>query len=106
MKKLIPLLLAAILAGCASVAKYAPSPTWEQKSATLGPVEADSGKWPLSLRSPPNKYTYQSALLDNASKKYGVPRDQIILGEVSVKFMAEMDGTIRSWKATAEAGRK
>jgi hypothetical protein len=106
MKNLAILLIAIAFTACASVSKYAPSPTWEQKSATLGPVKADSGKWPLALRTPPSEYTFQSALLDAAAKQYQVPRDQIVLSEISVKFMAELDGTIRSWEATAEAGKK
>lgn len=106
MKRLLPLVIALALAGCASVSKYAPLPTWEQKVATLGQVKARSGRWPLALHVPPPEYTFQAALLDAAAKQYGIPKDQITLGEISVKFVAEIDGTIRSWEASAEAGRK
>jgi hypothetical protein len=36
---------------------------------------------------------------------YGVPENEIVIGEVEVKYSSEIDGTIRSWVATAVAGR-
>ncbi len=115
MKRITPLLLglAGLLAlfttGCTSVVKCPPYPTadsWSGEVKTLGPVKADSGKWPLSLHQQPSDYTYYSALVAKAESLYGVPKAEIILSEVDVKLLAEMDGTIRDWKASATAGQK
>jgi hypothetical protein len=94
-----------LLTGCQSVAKYAPYGSWTANVQTLGPVKANSGAWPLSLHAPPPEYTYHSALRSVAHGIYGVPENEIVLGEVTVEFMSELDGTIRSWKAAAIAGR-
>jgi hypothetical protein len=109
MKKLISLLAAAtLLCGCASNLKYAPYPASGLDAPgvkVLGPVAADSGKWPLSLNVPPPDYTYYAALRDKAAGQYSVPQNQVVLGEVSVNYTAEVVGTIRSWKASAIAGQ-
>ena len=104
---IVPILAIALLcAGCASTIKYPPYPSANWSGIkTFGIVKADSGAWPLSLNSPPPDYTYYSALQIQAAKQYGVPQSQIVLGEVSVNYMAEVVGTIRSWKATAIAGQ-
>jgi PBP1b-binding outer membrane lipoprotein LpoB len=110
MKRIAPLLLGILLlAGCTSAVTYAPYPSqaaWTGASKVLGMVEADSGAWPLSLQVPPPEYTFDSALRKKAAAQYGVSEDSIVLSEVAVKFMSEMDGTIRSWKASAIAGLK
>ena len=115
MKRLTPLLLglaclvALISTGCTSVVKCAPYPSaeaWTPEVKKLGIVTADSGKWPLSLHSVPPDYTFYAALRSVASGTYGVPESEIVLGEVTVQIGAELDGTIRDWKATAEAGQK
>jgi hypothetical protein len=100
------ILAAALLCGCVSTIKYPAYPvvSWAQVK-TLGVVTADSGGWPLSLNSPPPDYTYYSALQNKAAKQYDVPKSQVVLGEVSVNYGAEMDGTIRDWTATAIAGQ-
>jgi hypothetical protein len=98
-----------LFAGCASVATLAPFPNagaWDSTVKPLGTVTADSGKWPLALHAMPPDYTFYSALKKAASKQFGVPEDEIVLGEVSIKTMSEIDGTMRSWKATASAGQK
>jgi hypothetical protein len=85
--------------------KHAPSGEWTAQTETLGPVKADSGKWPLSLKTPPPEYTFYSALRSVAKGMYGAPENEIVLGEVEVKLSSELDGTIRSWTATSIAGR-
>lgn len=107
MKKILLLItLASLLAGCASAVKYAPFGEWSSDVRTLGQVTAESGGWPLSLHTPPPEYTFYSALRKKASSTYHVPENEIVLGEVDVKFMSEIDGTIRSWTASATAGQK
>lgn len=106
---MLGLALLALFSGCTSVVKFAPYPTadaWSGDVKTLGTVEADSGKWPLSLHAQPSEYTYYSALRAKAAKTYSVPESEIVLGEVEVKIGAELDGTIRDWKASAQAGQK
>lgn len=110
-RSILPVVMISVIgltAGCTSIVKVAPYPSvtaWSNPAVKkLGPVSADSGAWPLSLHAVPN-YTIQSALRSNASDKYRVPADQIVLSESTVQVGAEMDGTIRDWKATAEAGQ-
>ena len=105
LKILSSLVALALLAGCTSMVKYPPFGEWTVTTEELGPVTANSGKWPLSLKTPPPEYTYYSALRSVARGMYGVPENEIVLGEVDVKFSSEIDGTIRSWTATAKAGR-
>lgn len=64
------------------------------------------GQWPMSLAVPPPASTYQAALRKEASKQYNVPEGEVRLGEVTVGFYSEINGTIRGWTATALAGRK
>lgn len=106
MNRITLALALALLTGCATAVKYPPTANWTPEIKELGPVKADSGKWPLSLNAPPHEQTYYSALKTKAAKQYGVPVDQIVLGEVDVEFSSELVGTIRSWKATAVAGQK
>jgi len=93
------------LTGCESVMKYPPSEGWSQNVKILGPVEANSGMWPLSLSAPPPQYTYFAALRDKAAFKYNVPVDTVVIGEMTVTVGAEIDGTVRDWKASALAGQ-
>ena len=107
MKSFLCLLAAAVLlCGCASTVKYAPPNKWGSDVRTLGTVTAESGGWPLSLKVPPPEYTYASALRTKAAKDYNVPAREVVLDEMTVSFMSEIDGTIRSWKASALAGHK
>src|SRR5438132_11376578 len=102
MKNILIMIAAATLfCGCASTIKYPAYPAavnWQKDVKILGPVTADSGRWPLSLNSPPPDYTYYTALQAKAAEQYHVPRSQVVLGEVAVNYMAEVVGTIRSWK--------
>ena len=106
MKPLMVLALAVVLCGCQSVVKYAPPNQWSADVRTLGPVMADSGRWPLALNVPPPEYTYAAALRVKAAIEYKVSESEVVLGEITVKYWAEMVGTIRSWEATAIAGQK
>lgn len=101
--------LTLVFSGCTSIVRVAPFPNgeaWSAEVKRLGIVTADSGRWPLSLHSLPPEYTFQAALRSAAGQRFGVPEGEIVLGEATVKIMAEIDGTIRSWKATAEAGQR
>lgn len=107
MKKKFTAILASyalLFVGCQTVT-FPPYGSWTPEVETLGPVRAESGGWPLSLKAPPPEYTFHSALRSVAHGTYGVPENEVVLGEVSVEFMSELDGTIRSWKASAIAGR-
>jgi len=106
---IVGLTLLAFSSACTSMIKVAPYPDatpWADDVKHLGAVTADSGLWPLSLHSAPPDYTFQSALRAKASSQYGVPQEEIVLGEISVQIGSELDGTIRDWKATAEAGQR
>jgi len=106
MKKCLLMLLSfVLLTGCVSVVKCPPSGAWGPEVQPLGLVKADSGGWPLSLRSTPSDYTFYSALREKAEKQFGVSKNDVVLGEVTVNIGAEMDGTIRDWSAQAMAGR-
>lgn len=84
----------------------------------LGPVEACRGafcptkdgeggqEWPLTLLSAPPASTYHTALRKRAAAQYGIPGTEIRLGEVTVRYYRELDGTVTGWKATAQAGRQ
>lgn len=60
----------------------------------------------LVLRSALPGQTFYSALQVQAASQYSVPEQEVVLREVTVQIGAERDGTIRDWKATAEAGQK
>lgn len=100
---------AALLTGCTSMINVPPYPAadaWSPDVKPLGTVTADSGRWPLSLNSVPPNETFYAPLRAKAAAKYSVPESEVVLRNISVKIGAEMDGTIRDWKATAEAGDK
>ena len=99
------LLIAATLTGCVSPIKYPPSADWGKGTRILGPVKANSGFWSLSLRDTPSEYTFTAALRDKAAAEYNVPPESVVLGEKTVYIGAELDGTIRDWRAEALAGQ-
>jgi hypothetical protein len=105
---LFGLALLALCSGCHSLVKYAPSPpvAWGPDVRVLGTVTANSGRWPLALNAPPPEYTCYAALRAKAAKQFGVPPDEIMLGEVTVRIGSEIVGTVRDWKASALAGQK
>jgi len=106
-KNLCLVAVAALLCGCVSTVKYPPSAGWDGPNIKpLGEVAADSGRWPLSLHTTPPEYTFYAALRDKAVAQYNVPVNSVVIGEMTVTIGAEMDGTIRDWKATALAGQK
>ena len=88
----------------------------ESGVAPLGEITACQGafckkddggmEWPMSLPQPPPAYTYQRAIQKKASKQFGVPEDEIVVGEIAVGYYTEMIGTIRGWEATAMVGRR
>ncbi len=100
---------ALVFTGCTSTIRVPPYPSsepWGADVKRLGAVTATSGPWPLSLNSLPPSYTFQAALRSQAANQFGVPEPEIVVGEATVQIGAELDGTIRNWKATAEAGRR
>jgi hypothetical protein len=62
-------------------------------------------EWPLALSSAPPASTYHTALRKRAVAQYHVPEDEVRLGEVTVKYYVELDGTIVGWTAKAQAGK-
>lgn len=105
MKIIFVLAAGCLLCGCTSVLKYPPSAGWGSSVQVLGPVQADSGSWPLSLRDTPPPYTFTSALQAKAAAQYHVPPGSVVLGEMTVAIGSELDGTIRNWTAAAVAGQ-
>ena len=106
---LLGLTVLALFSGCSSVIKLAPYPDskpWGDEVKLLGTVMADSGRWPLALQSTPPEYTFFSALRTRAAMTYRVPDDEIVLRDVTVRIKSEVVGTIRSWHASAIAGRR
>lgn len=110
-----------VLSGCISTPTLYPgtgltADLKEDGVVLLGEVTACKGAWcktdgggyesVLSLPAPPDAYAYQSALKKQAVKTYHVPEQEVVLGEVSVGYYAELIGTIRGWQATALAGRR
>jgi len=127
MPTLLALLLAfslAATAGC-GVSKSAVYPgtaltpdLHEEGIQVLGEVEACRGafcktrdgeggqEWPLSLLSAPPASTYHLALRKQVATQYHVPEREVRLGEVTVGYYSELDGTILGWTAKALAGRQ
>ena len=64
------------------------------------------GQWPMSLAVAPPASTYQAALRKKAAREFQVPESEVVLGEITVGYYSEINGTIRGWTATAPAGRK
>jgi hypothetical protein len=108
--------LLAVLTGCATHLTYPGTGPLGHPVQVLGPVTACAGggccgqdegcQWPLALTNPPDAYTYQAARREKAARRYGVPADEVVLGEIAVRTEAEIVGTIRGWRATAQAGRR
>jgi hypothetical protein len=90
----------------------------EEGMLVLGPVEACRGafcaakdgeggqQWPLTLSSAPPASAYHTLLRKQAATQYHVPDKEVRLGEVTVRYYRELDGTITGWKAKAQAGRQ
>lgn len=68
--------------------------------------ETGRTEWPLSLAAPPPASHYQAFLRKKAARIYNVPEREIVLGEITVGFYNELNGTVRGWEAKAIAGRK
>lgn len=127
MPTLLTLFLAislAALAGC-GVSKSAVYPgtaltpdLHEEGIQVLGEVEACRGaycktkdgeggqEWPLSLLSAPPASAYHAVLRKRGATQYHVPEREVQLGEVTVGYYIELDGTILGWRAKALAGRQ
>ncbi|MBS0170001.1 MAG: hypothetical protein JSR62_06565 [Nitrospira sp.] len=60
---------------------------------------------PLALTSAPPASSYHALLLKRAAAQFHVPAQDLRLGEVTVRYYRELDGTITGWKATAQVGR-
>lgn len=90
----------------------------EEGILVLGEVEACRGafcpsrdgeggqEWPLTLSSAPPASTYHAVLRKRVAAQYHVPEQEVRLGEVTVGYYTELDGTIVGWKAKAQAGRQ
>ena len=63
-------------------------------------------EWPLALSSVPPASTYYAALRKRGASQYRVPEQDVRLGEVTVKYYIELDGTIVGWTAKAQAGKQ
>lgn len=90
----------------------------EEGMLVLGEVEVCRGafcpsrdgeggqEWPLTLSSAPPASTYHAALRRRVAAQYQVPEQDVRLGEVTVGYYKELDGTITGWRAKARAGRQ
>ncbi len=99
---LTALLAVALCVGCAST-MVVPDSGSPEGARHLGPVRADSGKWPISLNAPPPTDQIHAELRRAAAKEYGVSEGRVVLTGIEMSVMAELNGTIRKWKATGEA---
>jgi hypothetical protein len=109
-----------MLSGCAGVNKsyvYPGTGNPQEPGVTLlGEVTTCKGawckkegggyEWPIGLSHPPTPLYFQKAIREKAAKVYGVPEEELIVGEISVGYTTELIGTIRGWEATAPVGRK
>lgn len=105
-----------LLSACTTQLAYRGYGTWDQSVKVLGPVEvcrgafcqsSDEGaQFALALMMPPEAETYHAALRAKAATVYHVPEEQIVLSEVQVHVVSEMVGTVRGWRAIAQAGQK
>ena len=116
-------LMLMLLGGCglSKSAMYpgtASTPDLREKDVViLGPVEACRGafcptrdgeggqEWPLALSSAPPAEAYHAVLRKRVVAQYHVPQAEVRLGEVTVGYYIELDGTITGWRAKAQAGR-
>lgn len=60
---------------------------------------------PLALASTPPASSYHAVLLKRAAARFHVPVQELRLGEVTVRYYRELDGTITGWQAMAQVGR-
>lgn len=60
---------------------------------------------PLALTSAPPASSYHAVLLKRAVAQFHVPAHELRLGDVTVRYYRELDGTITGWQATAPVGR-
>jgi hypothetical protein len=116
--------VAIMLAGCGlSKTKVYPGTALtpdlhEEGIVVLGQVDACRGafcpardgeggqEWPLALSSAPPASAYHALLCKKVATQYHVPVEEVRLGEVTVGYYTEIDGTIVGWKAKAQAGRQ
>jgi hypothetical protein len=63
-------------------------------------------EWPLTLSSPPPASAYHALLRKRAAAQYHVPEEDVRLGQVTVGYYRELDGTIVGWAAKAQVGRQ
>lgn len=63
-------------------------------------------EWPLALSSAPPASAYHAVLRKRVAAQYQVSEQDVRIGEVTVGYYKELDGTIIGWKAKAKAGRQ
>lgn len=108
--------LALLLAGCTTPLMLPESGSWDGVTE-LGPVYACKGGshsfqrkckggWPLSLPSLPAPDIHYAELRADAATRYATDPSLIVLKDVSVEYLAELNGVIRGWDAQAIAGRR
>lgn len=85
--------------------------------AALGEVEGCRGAYcpsrdgeggqelPLALASAPPASSYHAVLRKRAAAQFHVSEQELRLGEVTVRYYKELDGTIIGWKAAAPVGK-
>jgi hypothetical protein len=114
MRIILIVLLVFLTAACTTPLTLAPHGQWDG-ATELGPVMACKGgsasfdrecsDWPLSISSLPSPDTHYTELKAKAATQYNVDPSLIVLKDVSVKYVIEINGVIRGWKATTIAGR-
>ena len=112
---LVAVVLALISADCSIVLRYPPSRSWTESVETLGAVTfcrggfcdgSDEGlQWPIAFKTVPQAEAHYAELAAKAATMYHLSSQEIVLRHVSVSYSTEMDGTIRGWKSSAQAGR-
>ena len=60
---------------------------------------------PLALASVPPASSYHTVLRKRAAVRFHISELDVRLGEVTVRYYKELDGTITGWQATAPAGK-
>jgi len=103
-----------LLSTCSTVTPYGSYGNWSDEVRPLGPVSYCGGGcnrsgegsiWSLSLTQPPSEATVHEALARKTASQYSVPQSEVVLKNVNVTLSTEIDGTVRGWTATADAGR-
>lgn len=68
--------------------------------------DGEGGKeLPLALASAPPASSYHTVLRKRAAVQFHISEQEVRLGEVTVRYYQELDGTITGWQATAPAGK-